>query len=49
MQRFTEKVGIITGGASRLGLAAAHRLAEEGAKLDLVDLKEDSLKQSAAE
>ncbi|MBX7535023.1 glucose 1-dehydrogenase [Qipengyuania sp. GH1] len=48
MQRFTDKVVIITGGASGLGLATAHRLAEEGAKLVLVDLQEDSLKDAAA-
>ena len=49
MKRFTDKVVIITGGASGLGLAAAHRMAEEGAKLVLVDLKDDDLAQAASE
>lgn len=49
MQRFKDKVVIVTGGASGLGLASPHRMAEEGAKLVLVDLKEDSLKEAAAE
>ncbi len=49
MKRFIDKVVIITGGASGLGLAAAHRLAEEGARVVLVDLKEDSLTKAAAE
>lgn len=43
MTRFTEKVVIITGGASGLGLATAQRLADEGAALALVDLKQDAL------
>ncbi len=41
------KVIIITGGASGLGLAAAERLAREGAKLVLVDLKEEALSKAA--
>lgn len=43
MTRFTDKVVIVTGGASGLGLAAAQRLAEEGAALTLVDLKQEAL------
>ena len=49
MNRFPIKVVIITGGASGLGLAAANRLADEGAKLVLVDLKDDDLEQAASE
>lgn len=48
MQRFTDKTVIVTGGASGLGLAAAERLAQEGAKLVLVDLKEDALEKAAS-
>lgn len=47
MGRFTDKIVIVTGAASGLGLASARRLAEEGAKLVLVDLKEDALKEAA--
>ena len=38
MGRVTDKVAIITGGASGLGLASARRLAEEGAKVVLADI-----------
>ena len=48
MARFTDKVVIITGGASGLGLSAAQRLANEEANLVLVDLKEEALNQAAA-
>lgn len=43
MKRFTDKVVIVTGGGSGLGLAAAQRLADEGATLVLVDLRQDWL------
>lgn len=43
MARFKDKVVIVTGGASGLGLASAQRLADEEATLVLVDLKEDAL------
>lgn len=43
MARFTDKVVIITGGASGLGLATAVRLASEGARLVLVDVDEAGL------
>lgn len=46
MNRFTDKVVIITGGASGLGLATAQRLADEGASLALVDLKQDALDEA---
>ena len=41
MTRFEDKVAIVTGAASGLGLAAAQRMGAEGAKLVLVDLKQD--------
>ncbi len=43
MRRFDGKVVIVTGAASGLGLAAAKRMAEEGASLVLVDLKAEAL------
>lgn len=43
MNRFENKVVIVTGGAAGLGLAAAQRMAQEGARLILVDLQKDSL------
>ncbi|MFM6832443.1 MAG: glucose 1-dehydrogenase [Novosphingobium sp.] len=43
MKRFTDKVVIVTGAGSGLGLASAQRLAEEGATLVLVDLRQDWL------
>ena len=45
MGRVTEKVAIITGAASGLGLASARRLAEEGARVVLADI---NLKQGQA-
>ena len=38
MGRVADKVAIITGGASGLGLASARRLAEEGARVVLADI-----------
>ena len=48
MQRFTDKVVIITGAASGLGLATAQRIAQEGGKLVLVDIVGTVLEQAAA-
>lgn len=48
MTRFENKVVIVTGGASGLGLASAQRMAQEGARLVLVDLKEDTLDNAAS-
>ena len=45
MGRVTDKVAIITGAASGLGLASARRLAEEGARVVLADI---NLKQGQA-
>ncbi|PPI67636.1 oxidoreductase [Rathayibacter rathayi] len=41
--RFTDRVVLTTGGGSGLGRAAAVRLAQEGARLALVDLSEQGL------
>ncbi|MBQ0138678.1 MAG: glucose 1-dehydrogenase [Kurthia sp.] len=46
MKRFENKVVVITGAGSGLGHAAAVRIAEEGAKLVLVDLNSDGLKKT---
>lgn len=43
LKRFENKVVIITGAGSGLGFATALRLADEGAKLVLVDLNSDGL------
>lgn len=44
MARFTDRIVVITGAASGLGLATAERLADEGASLVLVDIDADALK-----
>jgi NAD(P)-dependent dehydrogenase (short-subunit alcohol dehydrogenase family) len=46
LTRYEGKVVIITGAGSGLGQAAAYRIASEGAKLTLVDLNEDGLKET---
>ncbi|WP_249872047.1 glucose 1-dehydrogenase [Oceanobacillus saliphilus] len=46
MERFNDKVVIITGGGAGLGQAAALQIAKEGAKLTLVDLNEEGLEET---
>lgn len=45
MQEFKDKVAVITGGASGLGLAMARRFAREGMKLVLGDIEEEALRR----
>lgn len=45
--RFTEKVAVVTGAASGIGLATAERLGSEGARVVIVDL--DQARAEAAE
>ncbi len=44
--RFQDKVAIVTGGASGIGLAVARRLASEGARVVLADLNQDNLNKA---
>jgi meso-butanediol dehydrogenase/(S,S)-butanediol dehydrogenase/diacetyl reductase len=44
--RFQDKVVIITGGASGIGLAIAKRLGSEGARVVLADINQDNLTQA---
>jgi NADP-dependent 3-hydroxy acid dehydrogenase YdfG len=49
MARFSNKVVVVTGAASGLGLSSAQRLAAEGAALVLVDLKQDAIQAAIGE
>ena len=49
MQRFADRVAVITGGAGGIGRATAERLASEGATVVVVDLDADAGKALAAE
>jgi NAD(P)-dependent dehydrogenase (short-subunit alcohol dehydrogenase family) len=49
MALLSDKVCVITGGAGSVGLATARLFLDEGAKITLVDLKEDDLRRAAAE
>lgn len=45
MKEFKDKVAVVTGGASGLGLAMARRFAAEGMKLVLADIEEEGLRR----
>jgi NAD(P)-dependent dehydrogenase (short-subunit alcohol dehydrogenase family) len=49
MQRLQDRVAVVTGGASGIGLATARRLAQEGAKVVIADLDETTGKGVAEE
>ncbi len=48
MHRFKEKVVLVTGAASGIGLAVARRFLDEGARVVMLDIDEACLKESAA-
>ena len=48
MREFRDRVAVITGGASGLGLAMARRFAREGMRLVLGDVQADALAQAVA-
>src|SRR5690625_6980592 len=49
MARFDDQVVVITGGSGAIGAETAKKFHAEGAKVVLVDLNEEALKQVAAE
>lgn len=49
MSRFNDKVAVITGGGSGIGLAAARRLLDEGASVVISGRRKDRLEQAAAD
>ena len=49
MGKFPEKVVLITGGASGIGLSAAHAFAREGARVVIADIDADAADRAAAD
>lgn len=49
MNRFNEKTVLITGAASGMGLAAARRFFDEGARVVMLDIDEAALNEAAAQ
>lgn len=49
MNRFNEKTVIVTGAASGIGLAAARRFLDEGARVVMLDIDEAKLKSATAQ
>ena len=49
MQRLLGKIALITGGAAGIGLATARLFLEQGARVALVDLKDDDLAAASKE
>ena len=49
MQRLQDRVAVITGAGSGIGLASARRLAAEGALVVAVDIDEEAGKEAAAQ
>ncbi len=49
MRKFDGRVAVITGGASGIGLALAHRFGAEGMKLVIADIDQPALKTATAE
>ncbi|WP_314442592.1 SDR family NAD(P)-dependent oxidoreductase [Massilia timonae] len=47
MNRFNEKTVLVTGAASGIGLAAARRFLDEGARVVMLDIDGDTLKKAA--
>lgn len=48
-QQFNDRVILLTGAASGIGLATAHMLASRGATISIADANEDGLKQAEKE
>jgi NAD(P)-dependent dehydrogenase (short-subunit alcohol dehydrogenase family) len=48
-KRLEGKVALVTGGASGMGLASAHRLVSEGARVVIADQHEDAARSAAGE